>query len=93
MLINQDGDLLNPRSWVKHPTPVFQKTESVWGVGHCCFAHDPTVGDLLFYHAKTDQSHGWDDRNVRVQPFGWSPDGLPHFGSPVDLSHSPAFKG
>jgi GH43 family beta-xylosidase len=86
MLVNRDGDLLNPHAWAKHPTPVFQKTEQVWGVGHCCFAHDPVAGDLLFYHAKTEQSHGWDDRNVRVQPFGWGPEGLPDFGSPIDLS-------
>ncbi len=84
MLVNDDGDLLNPLSWAKHG-PVFQKTEQVWGVGHCCFAHDPMAGDLLFYHAKTEQTHGWDDRNVRVQPFGWSADGLPHFGTPVEI--------
>ncbi len=82
MLVNDDGDFLNPASWRKHG-PVFQKTEHVWGVGHCCFARHPLAGDLLFYHAKTDRAHGWDDRNVRVQPFGWSADGLPEFGQPV----------
>jgi GH43 family beta-xylosidase len=89
MLINEDGDFLNPRSWVKQG-PVFKKTERVWGVGHCCFVQHPLAGtdnplDLIFYHAKTDHAHGWDDRDVRVQPFGWSADGLPEFGEPVEV--------
>ncbi|MEI6351481.1 MAG: glycoside hydrolase family 43 protein [Verrucomicrobiota bacterium] len=82
MLVNRDGDFLNPASWVKRG-PVFKKTDQVWGVGHCCFAQLPNVGDLIFYHAKTDHKHGWDDRNVRVQSFGWSADGLPEFGQPL----------
>ncbi len=85
MLVNEDGDLLNPRSWVKHG-PVFQQTGEVWGVGHCCFGHDPAAGDLLFYHAKTDRAHGWKDRHVRVQPFGWSAGGLPRFGVPGEIT-------
>jgi len=85
MLVNDDGDFLNRRSWTKHG-PVFQKTESVWGVGHCCFVHHPSAGDLIFYHAKTSLASGWNDRNVRVQPFGWSPNNLPEFGQPVTVS-------
>ena len=84
MLVNDDGDFLNPRSWRKHG-PVFQRTGSVWGVGHCSFVHHVTAGDLIFYHAKTKLTPGWDDRNVRVQPFGWTADGMPDFGAPVDV--------
>ncbi|MDD5351261.1 MAG: glycoside hydrolase family 43 protein [Chthoniobacteraceae bacterium] len=84
MLINEDGNFLNPASWTKKG-PVFQKTEHVWGVGHCCFAQHPDAGDLIFYHAKTDRSPGWDDRNVRVQPFGWTSEGLPDFGRPIPV--------
>ncbi len=84
MLVNEDGDFLNPRAWRKHG-PVFQKTARVWGVGHCCFAQHPLAGDLIFYHAKTELDHGWDDRNVRVQPFGWNGEGLPEFGHPVEV--------
>jgi len=84
MLVNEDGDYLNPASWTKHG-PVFQKTEHVWGVGHCCFAQHPEAGDLIIYHAKTDRANGWEDRNVRVQPFGWTAEGLPDFGRPVPL--------
>jgi len=84
ILINEDGDYLNPASWTKRG-PVFQQTADVWGVGHCCFARHPEVGDLIFYHAKTKRANGWDDRNVRVQPFGWTAEGLPDFGSPVPV--------
>ena len=84
LLSNDDGKFLEPRSWRKRG-PVFSRTERVWGVGHCCFAQHPSAGDLIFYHAKTDRSPGWDDRNVRVQPFGWTPDGFPDFGLPVPV--------
>lgn len=83
MLVHEKGDHLNPSAWRKETLPVFQKTEEIWGVGHCCFARHPEAGDLLFYHAKTSRAEGWDDRHVRVQPFSWSPDGLPHFGQPL----------
>ena len=86
MLANDDGDFLNPCSWRKHG-PVFQRTERVWGVGHCCFAHHRAAGDLIFYHAKTSLAPGWNDRNVRVQPFGWTPDDSPVFGEPVEVEH------
>ena len=82
MLVNEDGDFLNPGSWTKHG-PVFQRTEHVWGVGHCCFVEHPKAGDLIFYHAKTEHTEGWNDRNVRVQPFSWTSEGLPDFGHPV----------
>ena len=84
MLVNEDGNFLNPRSWTKCG-PVFKGTEHVWGVGHCCFAQHPHGADLIFYHAKTNRAHGWSDRNVRVQPFGWTDDGLPDFGDPVAI--------
>lgn len=84
MLMNENGRFMDPFSWTKRG-PVFKRTDHVWGVGHCCFAQDPKAGDLIFYHAKTDHAHGWNDRNVRVQPFNWTSDGLPDFGCPVAL--------
>jgi GH43 family beta-xylosidase len=84
MLSNEGGDPLNPRAWQKRG-PVFKATEHVWGVGHCCFAQHPAGGDVIIYHAKTTKAHGWEDRNVRIQAFGWSADGFPEFGNPVDI--------
>lgn len=84
MLVNRTGDYLNPAAWKKEPHPVFAPTKEVWGVGHCCFLSSPETGDLIFYHAKTRDVYGWEDRDVRVQPFTWRRDGLPDFGKPVN---------
>lgn len=83
LLVNRDGDYMNPASWKKEAKPVLARTDEVWGVGHCCFLSSPQTGDLIFYHAKTRRDNGWGDRNVRVQPFTWRKDGLPEFGKPV----------
>ena len=42
MLINSSGDLLNRAAWQKRG-PVFQKTEQMWGVGHCSFVQTPST--------------------------------------------------
>jgi GH43 family beta-xylosidase len=63
---------------------VFQKTDDVWGVGHCSFVKSPDgLEDWIVYHAKSKRKEGWNDRNVRTQPFTWQENGLPHFGRPV----------
>ncbi|HEY0793082.1 MAG TPA: glycoside hydrolase family 43 protein, partial [Chthoniobacterales bacterium] len=82
LLVNRDGNLLDPLSWEK-TGPVFARTEEVWGLGHCSFVNNHDGDPLMFYHAKTRLNHGWKDRNVRAQHFTWGPDGLPHFGRPV----------
>ncbi len=83
MLVNRDGDYLNPASWTKHG-PVFQRTTQVWGPGHCSLIQDGD-GGVIFYHAKTRRSHGWRDRNIRAQTFTWDAAGLPCFDAPVGL--------
>ena len=83
MLVNRDGDYLNPAAWTKHG-PVFRRTPHVWGLGHCSLVAQPG-GGLIFYHAKTRRQRGWRDRNVRAQGFTWDGAGLPHFGDPVLL--------
>jgi GH43 family beta-xylosidase len=77
------GDPLDANNWRKQDQPVFQSTESVFGVGHPCFVKSPDDReDWIVYHAKTARTPGW-DRVVCMQPFGWSPDGFPQFGRPV----------
>ncbi len=83
MLVNRDGDYLNPASWTKLG-PVFQRTAQVWGIGHCSLLQEPN-GGVIFYHAKTRRRHGWRDRNIRAQTFTWDPAGVPFFGAPVGL--------
>jgi GH43 family beta-xylosidase len=82
LLVNENGQLLNPRSW-KKVGPVFQKNERIWGVGHCSFVKSPCqTEDWILYHAKSEKKNGWKDRQIHAQQFTWR-DGLPHFGTPL----------
>jgi len=76
------GDVLNPKSWVKQPEPVFARTAAVFGPGHCSFVKSPDgKEDWIIYHAHLAQ--GTRERDVRIQRFDWNPDGTPKFGRPV----------
>jgi GH43 family beta-xylosidase len=84
MLTNRSGDFLNPEAWIKSRGPVFQKTEHVWGLGHCSFVKSPCqTEDWIIYHSKSRKEHGWEDRDVHAKTFSWTPDGSPDFGVPV----------
>ena len=72
---------LDPKSWRKHPTPVFSRTKTVFGPGHASFVNDGNR-DWIIYHAAQHKGSGW-KRDVRIQPFGWNGDGTPHFGTPL----------
>jgi GH43 family beta-xylosidase len=83
LLENNSGDVLNPAAWTKRG-PVFQKTEQVWGLGHCSFVKSPCqTQDWIIYHSKSSRAHGWEDRDVHAKPFAWTPDGYPDFGVPL----------
>ena len=81
-LARPGADPLDPASWVK-TGPVFSPTATVFGVGHNGFTRSPDGReDWIVYHAKTDTLPGW-RRAIRMQKFGWRPDGTPDFGQPV----------
>jgi GH43 family beta-xylosidase len=83
LLASQSGDVLDPAAWQKHG-PVFQKTEHVWGVGHCSFVKSPCqTEDWILYHSKSQKTHGWEDRDVHAKKFTWTSDGFPDFGTPL----------
>jgi GH43 family beta-xylosidase len=83
MLHNNCRDIMNPAAWTKHG-PVFQKTEKVWGVGHCSFVKSLCgTEDWIVYHSKSSRRHGWEDRDVHAKKFSWSSDGFPDFGQPL----------
>ncbi len=83
LLHNRTQDPLNPAAWQKRG-PVFQKTESVWGVGHCSFVKSLCqTEDWILYHSKSEKEHGWKDRDVHAKRFTWTADGLPDFGTPT----------
>lgn len=88
MLVNEDGDYLNPAAW-KKVGPVFARTRQVWGVGHASLVTQGEKGGWIFYHAKTRRHRGWRDRNVRAQAFAWDEAGLPSFGEPVGTGSKP----
>jgi GH43 family beta-xylosidase len=83
MLHNNTTDILNPAQWRKHG-PVFQKTDQVWGVGHCSFVKSLCqTEDWIVYHSKSSRKNGWEDRDVHAKQFFWSSDGFPDFGEPL----------
>jgi GH43 family beta-xylosidase len=86
LLHNKTQDVLNPSAWVKHG-PVFQKTDQVWGVGHCSFVKSLCQSeDWMIYHSKSKQQPGWEDREVYAKRFTWNSDGFPDFGVPLPRS-------
>ncbi len=80
LLTNTDGNLLNPKSWVK-TGPVFRKNADVYGVGHPTFVKSPDgTESWIAYHAKRLSSDGWGDRSVRAQEIFPVSDGSVNFG-------------
>jgi hypothetical protein len=87
MLVNTDGNYLNPNSWSKSTAPVFSTfigtNGSVFGPGHCGFTKSlDGTQDWIVYHAAKFSGAAW-DRNIRMQSFSWTPTGYPSFGQPV----------
>lgn len=87
MLVLEDGaDPLQPSAW-HSAGQVFARNDHASGVGHCGFVQSADGSeDWIVYHAKTVTRDGWDDREVRAQPFTWDGRGWPVFGEPVDPS-------
>ncbi|GMX66811.1 family 43 glycosylhydrolase [Paenibacillus elgii] len=87
MLTADEGsDLLNPESWSKSERPVFVKCpeNGVYAPGHNSFTVSPDGNeDWIVYHAISVSEGGMEDRQPRMQKFGWTPDGNPDFGKPV----------
>lgn len=89
MLTYNGGDPLRRDSWIKHPEPVFQRSDEngVFGPGHNGFFLSPDgTENWIVYHANDSAQGVCDDRRTtRVQPFTWNEDGTPNFGTPLAL--------
>jgi GH43 family beta-xylosidase len=89
MLTYNGGDVLSAGSWVKHPNPVFQRSDAngVYGPGHNGFFTSPDgTESWIVYHANSAATDGCaGTRTTRVQKFTWNDDGTPNFGVPVSL--------
>lgn len=82
-LKDMDADLLNPKSWIKSEKPIFEGTDSIFGVGHACFTTSPDEKEYyIFYHTKKEKAPGW-KRDVRLQKFVFDDSGIPYFGEPL----------
>ena len=85
-----DANIMDPANWTKSPVPVFASSpaHSVWGPGHNSFTTDERGRDMLVYHARDYRDIKGDplfdpNRDTRVQPIAYRPDGTPDFGEPV----------
>jgi GH43 family beta-xylosidase len=90
LLVNTNGNVLNPASWTKRSTPIFKKFSdlngAVYGPGHCSFMKSIDLKeDLILYHAAKFSGAGW-NRNVRVQRFSWHADDSPNLDVPIPTS-------
>ena len=88
LLTHTGGDFLDPKSWVKHPRPVFEPYTGPEGAvhttGHCSFTTSPDGReDWIVYHAKDTTTGGFGGRTARAQRFTWGANGVPVFGRPV----------
>ena len=82
---NGTGDILDLRNWETCETAVFEKTESVFGPGHCSFTTVQNNGvweDYILYHANLESGSGWHGRSVWAQKVAWDENGYPVFGTP-----------
>jgi GH43 family beta-xylosidase len=88
MLTADSGaDLINPAAWKKSPRPVFQQSPEahVYAPGHNGFFKSPDgKQDWIIYHANSQPGQGcsW-HRAPHAQPFNWTADGSPNFGTSV----------
>jgi GH43 family beta-xylosidase len=87
LMTSTEANLLDPRSWKKHPAPVFRQSpkNGVYAPGHNSFFKSPDGReDWILYHANSAPGQGCGNRRApRAQPFGWSREGLPEFGEPL----------
>ena len=63
----------------------FEKTEDIFGPGHCSFTTVTENGveeDYILYHANLESGSGWYGRNVWIQKFTWDDNDMPVFGKP-----------
>ncbi len=84
MLLFTGEDPLDPTSWVKYPKPVFSGTKEIFGPGHASFITEKKLlkkKSYIVYHSKISEKSGW-EREIRMQPFIWTKEGVPLFGKP-----------
>ena len=86
---NAGANLLDAGSWTKidHSLLSTDPKAGVFGPGHNGFFKSPDgKQNWIIYHANPAPHQGCGNfRSPRIQPFTWSPDGTPNFGTPAPL--------
>ena len=81
MLEYRGGNPLLPESWYKRDRPVFDGTETVYGVGHSCLVQSLDGQEWWhIFHAKQDEQYGW-RRAIHAQKISLDENGLPILGT------------
>lgn len=79
------GNIFDAKNWKKRERAIFEKTDEVFGPGHCSFTtvmEDDEEVDYIVYHANLESGSGWHGRCVFVQKFGWDENDMPVFEKP-----------
>jgi len=87
MRLKDGSDPMQAANWIKMPSPVFTglASASAYAAGHNGFFKSRDgKEDWLIYHANSIAGQGCGSgRNMRMQKFTWTAEGLPGFGEPV----------
>ncbi|MFC0472166.1 family 43 glycosylhydrolase [Halalkalibacter kiskunsagensis] len=91
LIASESSDLLNAKSWKKHPEPVFTTCEETgqYGPGHNSFTvSEDGTQDVIVYHSRNYKEIKGNplydpNRHARAQVFTWDEQGMPLFGVPV----------
>ena len=75
------GEITNAANWIKTPKAVFERTETIFGPGHCSFTKVEEE-DYMVYHANLATGSGWGGRSVWLQKVEWDEKDMPIFGQP-----------
>lgn len=91
---DENADLLDAKSWIKCPYPVFQSNpdKRQYGPGHNSFTRsNDDQEDLFIYHGRQEERYLIDEnyqplydagRNAFVGKVFWNEDGMPNFSVP-----------
>ena len=87
VLTFKGGDILNPKNWEKHPTPIMTGQGELQATGHCMFTKDADGNDWCEFHINRphteDNLRQWLPRYLCLQPVVWI-DNFPTFSPVVD---------
>ena len=83
MLTLTGDDPMDPASWKKSESPVFEKRfGTCFGPGHASFTTAVDGSLWMVYHGNLQSGTGWEGRSIWIAPVTFDKDGNPDFGKP-----------